>query len=172
MKLAFVSFSVLLSALKRAVLLGLAWLALTGGDQAGLIYALFGVPAAAMLSLFLLPPGPRPLRLLRLFALFPGFLVRSVMGGVDVAWRAFHPRLPVRPGWITLDTRIKDGPARSLYGAETSLLPGTLSAGCDAQGMKIHCLEVTARARERLIIEEERLARVFSQDEAGKRDDG
>ncbi len=172
MTLPAVSISLLLSALKRAALLGLAWLVLAGGQLGALPYLLITVPAATALSLILLPPGPRPLRLLRLAALFPGFLVRSVMGGVDVAWRAFHPRLPVKPGWIELETRMQDGPARALYGAETSLLPGTLSAGCDAQGMKIHCLEVTDRTRERLEIEQERLARAFSQDEAQGRDDG
>ncbi len=172
MTLPAVSFSLLLSAFKRAALLGLAWLVLTGGNIGALPYILITVPAATALSLVLLPPGPRALRLLRLFALFPGFLMRSVMGGVDVAWRAFHPRLPVKPGWVHLESRMQDGPARALYGAETSLLPGTLSAGCEARGVKIHCLEVTDRTLERLMTDERRLARAFSQDEAQGRNDG
>lgn len=163
---------VLLSAIKRAALLGLVWLVLTRGDESALVYAVIVVPAATGLSLLLLPAGPRPAVLLRLLALLPGFLARSVLGGVDVAWRALHPRLPVKPGWITLKTQMQDGPARSLYGAETSLLPGTLSAGCDAEGLKIHCLDINQDTEERLRIEETRLARAFSQAKGHRRDDG
>ncbi|MCC5996648.1 MAG: Na+/H+ antiporter subunit E [Oceanicaulis sp.] len=171
------SLPFVLIAAKRAALFALVWLVLSGGSAAGLGAALFAVPAAAVVSLILLPPGPRRLRLMRVLALLPGFLLRSVSGGVDVAWRALHPGLPVRPGWISVKTRMTDGVARSLYGAETSLLPGTLSAGCDAAGLKVHCLEVTARTEERLKIEERRLARAFSQDAVSQdgedgRDDG
>ncbi|KAA5801645.1 hypothetical protein F1654_12190 [Alkalicaulis satelles] len=155
--------SSIISFIKRTALLGLAWLVMTGGAAGALVYGLVAVLAAAALSLVLLPPGPRPAVLIRLAALAPDFLVRSILGGVDVAWRALHPHLPVRPGWINLPTRMTDGPARALFGAETSLLPGTLSAGCDGDGLKIHCLDLDARTRARLEAEEARLARAFSQ---------
>ena len=154
-----------LTVLKRAILMALVWLALTGGDAQAWVYGAIAVAGATGLSLILLPASPRPARVLRLFALFPGFLLRSILGGVDVAWRALHPRLPVRPGWVSQETSIRDGAARSLFGAETSLLPGTLSAGCDEAGLMIHCLDANARTRERLAAEEKRLARVFSGDE-------
>jgi multicomponent Na+:H+ antiporter subunit E len=154
-----------LTVLKRAILMALVWLALTGGDAQAWVYGAVAVAGATGLSLVLLPASPRPARVFRLFALFPGFLMRSVLGGVDVAWRALHPRLPVRPGWISQKTSIRDGAARSLFGAETSLLPGTLSAGCDEAGLMIHCLDANAHTQERLAAEEKRLARAFGDDE-------
>jgi len=153
-----------LTVLKRAVLMALVWLALTGADAQAWVYGAIAVAGATALSLVLLPAGPRPARVLRLFALFPGFLMRSVLGGVDVAWRALHPRLPVRPGWVSQKTSMRDGAARSLFGAETSLLPGTLSAGCDETGLMIHCLDANELTRKRLAAEEKRLARAFSED--------
>ncbi|MCH8488322.1 MAG: Na+/H+ antiporter subunit E [Oceanicaulis sp.] len=164
MKQQAVFHPVFLTVLKRAVLMALVWLALTGGDAQAWVYGAVAVVCATALSLILLPAGPRPARVLRLFALFPGFLMRSIVGGVDVAWRALHPRLPVSPGWVSQKTSMRDGPARSLFGAETSLLPGTLSAGCDEAGLKIHCLDASERTQTRLAAEEKRLARAFSED--------
>ncbi len=153
-----------LTVLKRAIVMALAWLAMTRGESQAWVYGTAAVAFATWLSLVLLPAGPRPARAFALLALFPGFLMRSVLGGVDVAWRALHPRLPVRPGWITQKTSIPDGPARSLFGAETSLLPGTLSAGCDETGLMIHCLDANAHTQDRLAAEEKRLARAFGGD--------
>lgn len=158
-----------LTMLKRATLLALVWLALTGADAQAWVYGAIAVACATVLSLVLLPAGPRPARVFGLLLLFPGFVIRSGLGGVDVAWRALHPRLPVSPGWVSQKTRMRDGAARSLFGAETSLLPGTLSAGCDEAGLMIHCLDANERTQKRIAAEERRLARAFSEGEdAGK----
>lgn len=153
----------LLSIIKRTAVFGIVWLVLTGGSISALVYALPAVPAATALSFLLLEQGPRAVNMLRLASLLPGFVMRSVAGGVDVAWRAMHPRMPVRPGWITLRTQMTDDPARSLYGAETSLLPGTLSAGCDQLGLIIHCLYIDQYTEQRVQDGERRFARAFSQ---------
>ena len=48
------------------------------------------------------------------FARFaPIFLVRSLLGGVDVAWRAFHPGMPIAPDLIEQPLRLPPG----LFGA-------------------------------------------------------
>ncbi len=153
----------LFSIVKRTTVLGIVWLVLTGGSISALVYALAAVPAGIALSFLLLEPGPGTVNMLRLASLLPGFIMRSVAGGVDVAWRALHPRMPVRPGWISLRTQMTDSPARSLYGAETSLLPGTLSAGCDQIGLKIHCLYIDQDTEQRVQVGERRFARAFSQ---------
>ena len=54
------------------------------------------------------------------------FLRQSVVAGIDVAWRALDPRLPLRPGFVVYQPRLPPGPARNAFCTMTSLLPGTL----------------------------------------------
>ena len=67
----------------------------------------------------------KPLRL-------PGFvwffLVESLRGGVDVAWRSLHPALPVRPEFFEYQIALPQGAPSTLLISVISLLPGTLSA--------------------------------------------
>ncbi len=128
-------------AVKRLVLLGLVWLALTGGHPEALVLGLAAVPAAAALSLRLLPPGARRVSLAVLARLAPGFLARSVLGGVDVARRALDPRMPLAPGWVVVPSRLPAGPARVVVGGEFSLLPGTLVAGSRGGDLLVHALD-------------------------------
>ncbi|HSG57839.1 MAG TPA: Na+/H+ antiporter subunit E, partial [Paracoccaceae bacterium] len=111
------------------------------------------------LSLRLLPPGP-PLRLWALARFLPGFILRSVVGGVDVAWRAFHPRLPIDPGWIELPVTLTAG-GRVALGAELSLMPGTLVAGSDGERMLIHVLNRQQDAIGLVRAEEARMAQII-----------
>jgi len=128
-----------LVAAKRAVLLALVWLALTAGDPKGLVIGVLAVAAATALSLRLLPPAG-PVRLWRLGLMLPGFLWRSVLGGVDVVWRACHPLMPLRPGWILLPTGLTGG-GRAALGGELSLMPGTLVAGSRDGALLVHVLD-------------------------------
>jgi multicomponent Na+:H+ antiporter subunit E len=86
-------------AARAAGFLGL-WLVLAGVDPANLPAAAVAVGAATWASLRLLPPGPWRPRPAALAGLVLRFLRQSIVGDVDVAWRAFHPRLPVRPGLV------------------------------------------------------------------------
>jgi multicomponent Na+:H+ antiporter subunit E len=144
-----------------AILFGL-WLVLSAADPAGLGFGLAAAAAATWLSRRLAPPADRPLRLLRLLALAPGFLRGSIAGGVDVAWRALHPRLPLRPGWIAYRPRVPEGVARVVLGSELSLLPGTLAAGSEAGCLLVHCLNVEMPVVRAIRDEEERLERAVA----------
>jgi multicomponent Na+:H+ antiporter subunit E len=126
---------------KRLVLLGLVWLAVTGAEAEALVLGLAVVPAATALSLRLMPPGARRVSLVVLARLAPGFLARSVQGGVDVARRALDPRLPLSPGWVTVPSRLPPGAARVVVGGEFSLLPGTLVAGSRGGALLVHALD-------------------------------
>jgi multicomponent Na+:H+ antiporter subunit E len=126
---------------KRAVLLGLVWLAITGADSEGLAIGAAVAAAATWLSLRLLPPGG-PVPLVAILRLAPGFLWRSLLGGVDVAWRALSWRMPLRPGWTEVRSRLPPGPARAVVGGQFSLLPGTLVAGTRGDRLLIHALDI------------------------------
>ena len=130
-----------LIALKRFLLLFVIWLALTKGDSGGLVAGAVVAVVGAWLSLRLLAPAPHGISLVRLSRMFPGFVWRSVLGGIDVAWRALHPRMPLKAGWVVLPTSLPEGGARVALGGEFSLLPGTLVAGSRDGNLLIHCLD-------------------------------
>ncbi len=126
-------------ALALGMLLTVLWWALTGG-----VGWAFGAPAvlAGVLTAQALGPGTgerswRPWGLAR-FGLF--FLKASLVGGLDVAGRALHPRLPLDLCWIDYSLRLPPGPARLLFVASVSLLPGTLSAELNDNQVIIHSL--------------------------------
>jgi len=144
--------------LKRlAIFLGL-WLVLSGASMSGLAFGLPTAVLAALASMRLLPPGGRQTSLIRLVAMVPGFLWHSVRGGVDVAWRAFHPSLPVSPGWLHWRTKLPRGGPRITLGSELSLLPGTLVAGSRGDILYVHCLDIRKDIAAEVAAEEARIS--------------
>ena len=137
------------------------WVVLIGLKPADLAVGVAAAAAAAWASLRLLPAGTHRLRLAALPALALRFVWQSVVAGVDVARRAFSPRLPLRPGFVVYSTRYPRGPARNAFASLTSLLPGTVPARDDEQGLLYHCLDVGQPVAEQLAAEEEALSRVL-----------
>lgn len=147
----------MLVVVKRFVLFAGLWLVLTGNDPGAWLVGLLATAAAVVVSLRLLPPGARRLRLGVAVALLPGFAVESLRGGIDVARRAFHPRVPVEPAWIEYPLRLPRGPARVSLGNLLSLMPGTLAAGERNDALYIHCLDATINPK--IAREEDRIGR-------------
>jgi multicomponent Na+:H+ antiporter subunit E len=107
------------------------WLVL-GGPEAWHV----GLPAAlagAAAGTWLVPGEPYRWRPLRLLGFFAWFVLASLRGGLDVAWRALRPRMPLAPGFADHPLRLPAGPPRTLMLSVVSLLPGTLSADLDAE---------------------------------------
>lgn len=144
----------------------LLWLVLVGGaDQ--LLFGALTAAVAAALSLRLLPRGELRLRPMALLAIAPHFLWQSVRAGVDVAWRAFHPRLPLAPGFVTYRPQLPPGAGRNLFTSYTSLLPGTVPCGDEDGGVVYHCLDMTQPNAAQLAAEEARLRAAIAA-EAGR----
>jgi multicomponent Na+:H+ antiporter subunit E len=131
------------------------WLVLAGINPGDLPAAVVAVGAATVVSLRLLPPGEfrlSPLGVAKLVLRFPG---QAVIAGTDVARRAFDPRLPLRPGYVTFAPRLPPGIARDEFCALASLMPGTLPAGTNADGsLLVHCLDTGQPAAAQLAAEE------------------
>lgn len=120
------------------------WAALSGGAIDTWLVGAPVVVAAAAVSLRLRPHLTTwwsPAGLLRFLALF---LRESVRGGIDVAWRAVHPNLPLRPGLVRFDTRLPTGPAEVALLNAVSLLPGTLGADLRGRQLTLHVLDTEA----------------------------
>jgi multicomponent Na+:H+ antiporter subunit E len=91
------------------------------------------------LSLHLLP-ARHPLQLWRLLGHLPRFVRGSIIGGIDVARRAFARDMPLDPGWVEVEVALPEG-GRAALGGELSLMPGTLAAGCREGRLLVHLLD-------------------------------
>lgn len=152
------------------------WLLLSAPDVAAvltdpiaaapdLLIALSASVAATWVSLRLLPPGPRALRLVPLLTLGRRFLTQSVMAGIDVARRVFDPRLPIRPGLVVYRTRLPDAHRQSLLATLSSATPGSLAVGTDADGHLVyHVLDTRQPLAEGLAADERLLLRAYGED--------
>ncbi|MFE8033445.1 Na+/H+ antiporter subunit E [Thiohalocapsa marina] len=162
--------------LGRAALFFGIWLILSAPDlgalpldplaaTADLVMAVMAATIVTWVSLWALPPGARAWRLSVLLPLIGRFLTQSVLGGIDVARRAFHPRLPLRPGCIVFPTRLRAAQRRALFETLTSAMPGAIVAGTDAQGRLIyHCLDTRLPVAQGLARDEQLLLRLFRED--------
>jgi multicomponent Na+:H+ antiporter subunit E len=117
---------------------------------------------AAWVSLLLLPAGRWRLRPVAATRFVLRFMHQSVAAGIDVAWLALDPRVPLRPGFIVYRSRLRPGPARNAFSTITSLLPGSLPSGPDAAGgILVHCIDTSQPVAEHLAAEEALLVEAF-----------
>jgi multicomponent Na+:H+ antiporter subunit E len=153
----------MVAALARGTAYLVLWVVLIGLDPLDLAVGVLAAAAAAWVSLRLLPAGSHRLRLAALPRLGVRFLWQSVVAGVDIARRAFDPRLPLETGFVVYRTRYPRGPARNAFASYTSLLPGTVPDEDDARGLHYHCLDVGQPVAESLAAEEAAVSRALPQ---------
>jgi len=148
----------------------MVWIALIGWKPLDLAVGMLTAAAAAWLSLHLQPPQNRTGRvtLVALLRLAGHFLRQSVVAGLDVARRAFDPRMPLQPGFVPFALSFPPGPARNVFASWTSLMPGTVPVADDGEVLLYHCLDVGQPIAEQLGVEEALLAPLLH----GARGDG
>jgi multicomponent Na+:H+ antiporter subunit E len=140
----------------------LLWMLLMQSWKPGdVAVGLLACAAATWTSLRLLPPAAGCVRFGQLLALFPHLLWESVVAGIDVARRAFHPRVPLKPGFVACPLSFPPGLARNTFATITSLLPGSVASGEDDRGVIYHCLDDSAPVVEQLWKEERLLAKAL-----------
>ncbi len=143
----------------RAGLFLAIWLAVAGAAPVDLAVGAAAAVMAALASLRLLPPAahrPRPGAWIRLGL---RVILQSMTAGFDIARRAFHPALPLRPGMLRHRLRLPPGPARGAFGTLASLVPGTLPVGeVGPDTLVVHCLDTSQSAGAVLAADEALLA--------------
>ncbi len=140
------------------------WVVLSGTNPIGLAVGLATAVAATWASLRLLPPVSGRMRFFSLALLGLRFFWKSLVAGVDVARRAFDPRLPLQPGYVTYSCRLPRGPAQSVFCAMTSLMPGSVPTGLDEQGrLLMHCLDTRQPLVDQMAAEEARLIQALGE---------
>jgi len=94
----------------RGGLFSLIWWVLTDGVATSWWIGVPAVLLAVTASAALIPPAfffwSEVLRFV------PYFLIRSLLGGVDVAWRALHPAIPIDPDLVKYPMRLPPGLSR------------------------------------------------------------
>lgn len=132
--------------------------------EAALGSLVIGVPAAvlaAWLGMRLDPGDRRPIRVLQLPGFLLFFLSRSMLAGIDVAWRTVQRRPAVDPTMLEFSTPdLPGGSPRWLLANTLSLMPGTLSVISDGPRLELHCLYEDGIA-EQVRAAEQRIARLF-----------
>jgi len=151
-------------AVGRAALFFVFWLMIAGYDPADLPIGVATAVLATWASLRLMPPTDVRFRPRALAGFVLHFLGQSVRSGMQVAWLAFRPSMPIRPGFVTYRIHLSGG-TLSAFCALSSLLPGTLPTGGEEQGeLLIHCLDVYQPVAADLGREEALFGRVLGHD--------
>jgi len=146
----------------RAAVYFLLWVVLMPSAKAAdLAFGSIAAALATCASLYLLPPAAGGLRVPALLLYLPRFLWKSVAAGVDIARRAFDPRLPLQPGFVSCSTGLPPGRARNEFASITSLMPGSVPAGDGPGAIEFHCLDTGQPVAEQIAAEERALAGVL-----------
>jgi multicomponent Na+:H+ antiporter subunit E len=143
----------------RLALFALLWWVLTEGQPDSWPLGGLFVLLATALSLAL--SRPVPWSVVGFVRFVPFFLWWSLRGGIDVAWRACAPSLPIAPGILTYRLRLPPGRARVFMTGVISLLPGTLSAEIVRNDITIHILDRRASNAADLAALETKVAVLF-----------
>jgi multicomponent Na+:H+ antiporter subunit E len=152
----------IVAAISRAACLFAIWIVLMpSAKPVDLLFGAMATVLATAVSLRLLEPQSGHLRFAALLALAPHFLWQSVLAGLDVARRAFDPRLPLEPGFVECPVEFPPGFTRNTFAAITSLLPGSVPCGETRDGLTYHCLDVRLPNVEQLKREERLFARAL-----------
>jgi multicomponent Na+:H+ antiporter subunit E len=149
----------------RAALFLAFWLMISGWGLTDLPVGLAAVAGATWASLSLLPPKRSQLRFASLVALLANFFRQSLVSGVDVARRALQPSMKLQPGFIDCPLRLPAGSQRNAFCALSSLMPGTLATGTNAEGaLLVHCLDTSQPVAANLAAEEHLFMRAIGFD--------
>jgi len=147
------------SILSRGVVLSLIWWMLSDGAATSWWIGVPAVLLALGASIVLIPITA--FNWLELLRFAPFFLLHSLLGGIDVARRAFPRRIPIAPVVVEYPLRLPPGPAQVFMANTVSLLPGTLVAGLDNNVLNVHVLAKETEFLTELEIVEQRVARIF-----------
>lgn len=135
---------------KHAILLFiglmLVWLMLSGTDPQELIAG-----AVVSLLIVLLLSGSEPIladlkispkALLYTIAYVFVFLKELLISNLDVARRVIDPKLPIRPGIVKIQTRLRSPLAKTILANSITLTPGTLTTEIRDNVLYIHWIEI------------------------------
>jgi multicomponent Na+:H+ antiporter subunit E len=70
--------------------------------------------------------------------------VEIIKANFDVAYRVIHPSLPINPGVVIIQTKLKSDIAKTILANSITLTPGTFTLDIQEDKMLIHWIDVKA----------------------------
>ena len=154
------AYPVNMSIVSRTLIFFLIWWALTNGAIASLWIGVPAIIVAVVVSIRLLPHTT--FNWYQFLFFIPFFLKHSLLGGIDVAWRAFHPRMPIAPDLIEYKMQLPQGLPQMFLAITVNLLPGTLSVTIKGNVLKTHVLDNQSDFLSEITAVEHWVMRIFS----------
>ena len=144
----------LISVVLQFAILFAFWLILSGHFQ--IKYILIGVFSAGLVTFLTndlfyaalrygerVEPGIYSvfIQILRFVAYLPWLLSRIIMANVQVAYLVLHPKMPIEPGFLIFQTRMRKGMAQVTLANSITLTPGTITVSLEKGEYIIHTLK-------------------------------
>jgi multicomponent Na+:H+ antiporter subunit E len=145
----------------RIGLLSLLWFVLAEGEFRYWGLVLLAVLGGAGASLVLIPSSNLGFSVSGWARFIPYFLWQSVLGGIDVALRSIAIPVRLDPGYVEVEFRLADEPARVFVANTMSLMPGTLSVSLDGDRLRMHVLDRSMPNQDRAREVEAHVSRMF-----------
>lgn len=101
------------------------------------VVLLFGTGTYIFDGVKLTPKG-----LLYSFQYISIFIWALIKSNIDVIFRVLHPKLPIRPGIVRVETRLKSPMARMILANSITLTPGTFVVDIKDNIIYVHWIEV------------------------------
>lgn len=83
-----------------------------------------------------------PKRMFWFIIYFPLFVWYCIRANLDVAFRAIHPKMPLRPGIVKIKTSLKKDISKTFLANSITLTPGTMTVDIDGEYLYIHWIWV------------------------------
>ena len=81
------------------------------------------------------------IQILRFVAYLPWLLSRIIMANVQVAYLVLHPKMPIEPGFLIFQTKMRKGIAQVTLANSITLTPGTITVSLEKGRYIIHTLK-------------------------------
>ncbi len=126
-----------------AVLLG-TWVLLSG--QMTWLHLGSGVAACLLITLFAVRigiAGREPMRLratATVLRYWPWLLYKIVVANLDVAYRVWHPRMPIAPRLLKVPLATRTDVGTATYANSITLTPGTVTVSVEPRSLLVHAL--------------------------------
>lgn len=143
----------------RALIFVIIWWVVTDANMSSWWIGIPAVVIALIASNYLMPVSK--INWYELYKFAPRFIILSIVGGVDVARRALHPKLQIVPALIEYPSGLPIGLPQVFFINAVSLLPGTLIADVHGNVIKAHILDDTSEIFDELRSIEQSIAKIF-----------
>lgn len=129
------------------IILIIIWLALTWSTAVPDLIAGVLVSIVAVLMFSNLFPKEisrilNPARFWWILVYLPVFFWQVIKSNFDVAYRVFHPEMPIRPGIVKVKTSLKSEIAKTFLANSITLTPGTLTVDCIDNHLYVHWINI------------------------------